>query len=266
MYKTLSIIGKVLYFYRMILLTFNIVNPEIPFDLKEAVTEQELLNKTKDGTFKILHILDKYLFQATFFVEASLVEKLPELLQTIVKKGHELSLINKNSDQEEMEKAKLFAEEITGKRVRGLRQFPGNRLNSTIVKNLGFIYRSPIDYANIFFYKNTLEKKMAKEVDEMMLVPESVSPYSRVPYNDFTFQMIPLFFYENMINETLKKEDYVMVYLDSWQFVELNHSKFGLPLYRKYNLGKQMENKLDRFLLFLEENEWAVNRMKDFFF
>ena len=27
-----------------------------------------------------------------------------------------------------------------------------------------------------------------------------------------------------------------------------------------------MEDKLGRFLLFLEESEWAVNRMKDFFF
>ena len=250
----------------MILLSFNIIHPEISEKNVGLVSEEELLKVTSDGTLKILEILEKYMLQATFFVEISLVEKLPELLKIIVKKGHELSLLNKNSYQSEIEKAKLFAEELTGKRVRGLRQLPEKRVNSEMVKKLGFIYRSPLDYANIFFYKNTLEKKIAKEENGIMVIPESVSPYSRIPYNDFSFQLIPMFFYKNMINETLQKEDYVMVYLNSWQFLELNHSKFGLPLYRKYNLGKQMENKLERFLQFVEESEWAVTRIKDFFF
>ena len=250
----------------MILLSFNIIHPEISEKNLGLVSEEELLKVTSDGTLKILEILEKYMLQATFFVEISLVEKLPELLKIIVKKGHELSLLNKNSYQSEIEKAKLFAEELTGKSVRGLRQLPEKRVNSEMVKKLGFIYRSPLDYANIFFYKNTLEKKIAKEENGIMVIPESVSPYSRIPYNDFSFQLIPMFFYKNMINETLQKEDYVMVYLNSWQFLELNHSKFGLPLYRKYNLGKQMENKLERFLQFVEESEWAVTRIKDFFF
>lgn len=250
----------------MILLSFNIIHPEILEKNKGIVSEEELLKITSDGTLKILEILEKYMLQATFFVEISLVEKMPDLLKTIVKKGHELGLLNKNSYQSEIEKAKLFAEEITEKSIRGLRQFPEKRVNSETVKRLGFIYRSPLDYANIFFYKNTLEKKTAKEENGIMVIPESVSPYSRIPYNDFSFQMIPLFFYKNMINETLQKEDYVMVYLNSWQFSELNHSKFGLPIYRKYNLGKQMQNKLERFLQFVEESEWAVTRIKDFFF
>ena len=57
-----------------------------------------------------------------------------------------------------------------------------------------------------------------------------------------------------------------MIYLNSWQFVELNDKKFGLSFYRKYNLGVQMEEKLDRFLKFVEENDLAITRMKDFFF
>lgn len=250
----------------MILLSFNIINPEIPDRYKSLVSEEELLKITSDGTLKILEILEKHMLQATFFVEISLVEKLPDLLKTVIKKGHELSLLNKNSYQSEIEKAKLFIEEITEKNVKGLRQFPDKRVSSEMVKKLGFIYRSPLDYAHIFFYKNTLVKKIAFEEDELMVIPESVSPYSRIPYNDFTFQMIPLFLYKNMINETLQKEDYVMVYLNSWQFLELNHHKFGLLLYRKYNLGKQMEEKLERFLQFVEESGWAVTRIKDFFF
>ena len=250
----------------MILLSFNIIHPEISEKNVGLVSEEELLKVTSDGTLKILEILEKNMLQATFFVEISLVEKLPELLKIILKKGHELSFLNKNSYQSEIEKAKLFAEELTGKSVRGLRQFPEKRVNSEMVKKLGFIYRSPLDYANIFFYKNTLEKKIAKEENGIMVIPESVSPYSRLPYNDFTFQMIPMKFYQNMVTETLQKEEYVLIYLNSWQFVELNDKKFGLSFYRKYNLGVQMEEKLDRFLKFVEENDLAITRMKDFFF
>ena len=105
-----------------------------------------------------------------------------------------------------------------------------------------------MDFSNIFFFKNALERKIAYEEHEIMVIPESVSPYSRLPY------------------ETLEKEEYVMIYLNSWQFVELNDKKFGLSFYRKYNLGVQMEEKLDRFLKFVEENDLAITIMKDFFF
>ena len=250
----------------MVLLTFNIIAPEIPVSYQKIVTEEELLKITTDGTQKILEILEKYQVHTTFFVEISLVEKLPELLKTIAKKGHELGLLNKYSYQKEIETAKDFLEELTGKTIRGMRQFPEKRLSSEKLKAMQFIYRSPMDFSNIFFFKNALERKIAYEENEIMVIPESVSPYSRLPYNDFTFQMIPMKFYQNMVTETLQKEEYVMIYLNSWQFVELNDKKFGLSFYRKYNLGVQMEEKLDRFLKFVEENDLAITRMKDFFF
>ena len=250
----------------MVLLTFNIIAPEIPVSYQKIVTEEELLKITTDGTQKILEILEKYQVHTTFFVEISLVEKLPELLKSITKKGHELGLLNKYSYQKEIETAKGFLEELTGKNIRGMRQFPEKRLSSEKLKAMQFIYRSPMDFSNIFFFKNALERKIAYEEHEIMVIPESVSPYSRLPYNDFTFQMIPMKFYQNMVTETLQKEEYVMIYLNSWQFVELNDKKFGLSFYRKYNLGVQMEEKLDRFLKFVEQNDLAITRMKDFFF
>ena len=250
----------------MVLLTFNIIAPEIPVSYQKIVTEEELLKITTEGTQKILEILEKYQVHTTFFVEISLVEKLPELLKTIAKKGHEVGLLNKYSYQKEIEIAKDFLEELIGKTIRGMRQFPEKRLSTEKLKAMQFIYRSPMDFSNIFFFKNALERKIAYEEHEIMVIPESVSPYSRLPYNDFTFQMIPMKFYQNMVTETLQKEEYVMIYLNSWQFVELNDKKFGLSFYRKYNLGVQMEEKLDRFLKFVEENDLAITRMKDFFF
>ena len=52
------------------------------------------------------------------------------------------------------------------------------------------IYLSFTDgFSNIFFSK--CFKRKIDEEHEIMVIPESVSPYSRLPYNDFTFVMIP---------------------------------------------------------------------------
>lgn len=261
------IIGKVFYFYGMVLLSFNILSPEIPVGNRELVSEEELLKITYNGTKKIIDILEKHYVFCTFFVEVSLVEKMPDLLQLIVKKGHELGILNHHSAEEEIGEAKLKAEEITGKFISGIRQFPKFKLGSEVVKRMKFSYHSSMYFSNIFWLDKDFDKKTVYEEHELVIVPDSWSPYSKLPYNDFTFQMLPMFFYKNMVNNSMKGDDeYIVIYLNSWQFVELNHSKFGLPLYRKYNLGKQMERKLERFLMFLEESEWAVNRMKDFFF
>ena len=251
----------------MILLSFNIIAPAIPEKNKHLVSDEELLSITLAGTQKIIDVLDKHFVLSTFFVEVSLVEKIPELLKLLVKKGHELGILNKKSSEEEIVKAKLKAEEITGKFISGIRQFPQHKHKSDVVKRMHFSYHSSMYFSQIFWLNKDFDKKTVYEENDLVIVPDSWSPYSKLPYNDFTFQMIPLFFYKNMVNNSMKGDDeYIVIYLNSWQFVELNHSKFGLLFYRKYNLGKQMEDKLGRFLLYLEESEWAVNRMKDFFF
>jgi len=251
----------------MVLLSFNVLAPEIPLDKIDLVSEEEKLKIISNGTETIINILEKHYVFCTFFVEVSVVEKLPDLLKLITKKGHELGILNKHSAEAEIVKAKHFAEEITGKSVIGIRQFPKFKFKSDVVKKMKFSYHSSMYFSNIFWLNKDFEKKTVYEENELVIVPDSWSLYSKIPYNDFTFQMIPLFFYKNMVNNSMKADDeYIVIYLNSWQFVELNHSKFGLPFYRKYNLGKQMEKKLSRFLLFLEESEWAINRMKDFFF
>ena len=60
----------------------------------------------------------KLLFCGNFF------GKVTRTFKTIAKKGHELGLLNKYSYQKEIETAKDFLEELTGKTIRGMRQFP----------------------------------------------------------------------------------------------------------------------------------------------
>ena len=100
----------------------------------------------------------------------------------------------------------------------------------------------------------------------MSIIPESISPYSQLPYNDFTFQIIPQKFYQNMVVETLKNEEFVVIYLNAWQFTDFSKHHFDIPFYRKINSGKSMEDKLTEFLTWINEEEHATSRMKDYLF
>jgi hypothetical protein len=86
---------------------------------------------------------------------------------------------------------------------------------------LEFNYVSNIDNANILFpFKRLKRDTEITEEDGLSIVPESISPYSQLPYNDFVFQILPMKYYQNMVLETLKNDEFVLIYLNSWQFTD----------------------------------------------
>ncbi|WP_415326567.1 polysaccharide deacetylase family protein [Chryseobacterium sp. MMS23-Vi53] len=250
----------------MILFTFNIAN--IQADPKNGIqiSDEERLKISEDNTKAILRILDIHDVKASFFVEISIAQKLQNLLKAISSKGHEIAFFNKNSSLEEIENAKKFTQELLEKQIRGIRQ-KDFKLPQESLKLLEFNYVSNIDNANILFpFKRLKRDTQIIEEDGLSIVPESISPYSQLPYNDFVFQMLPMDYYQSMVFETLKKDDFVLIYLNAWQFTDFSTYKFDIPFYRKLNSGKKMEDKLDALLTWINEKEMATSRMKDYIF
>lgn len=250
----------------MILLTFNIINNKSDLEKGHFLNEQEFLNITIQNSNAILRILEFNNILATFFVEISLVKKLHPLIKKIMGKGHELALYNEKSTFEEIKLAKTLTEEFIGKTIRGIRQKDVS-ISVGELKTLEFSYISNIENANILFPFKRLERSTEILLQNgLNIVPESISPYSQIPYNDFVFQALPSKFYENMVIETIKNEDFVLIYLNSWQFSDVEKFHFKVAFYRKYQSGRRMENKLENFLQWINENELATSRMKDFVF
>ncbi len=98
----------------------------------------------------------------------------------------------------------------------------------------------------------------------MMILHESISRYSQIPYNDFVFQVIPLPYYQNMVLETIRKDEFVLVSLNAWQFTDFKKYQFDLPFYKKYHSRKRMRDKLDQFLSWMNDHQLAFSRIKDF--
>lgn len=250
----------------MILLTFNIINHHRQFRKNEQISDEENLKITENNVSSILRILENHHVLASFFIEISLVEKLKPLIKKIVSKGHEIALYNDNSESSEIETVKRNTEDFIEKIIRGIRQKEVT-ISVNELKNLEFSYISNIENANILFpFKRLKRSTEIFEDNGVNIIPESISPYSQIPYNDFIFQVVPLKFYQNMVVETIKNEDFVLIYMNSWQFTDLEKYRFQVPFYRKYNSGRKMENKLENFLQWMNENEFAFSRMKDFVF
>lgn len=250
----------------MILLTFNIINHHRQFRKNEQISDEENLKITENNVSSILRILENHHVLASFFIEISLVEKLKPLIKKIVSKGHEIALYNDNSEIAEIETVKRNTEDFIEKIIRGIRQKEVT-ISVNELKNLEFSYISNIENANILFpFKRLKRSTEIFEENGVNIIPESISPYSQIPYNDFVFQVVPLKFYQNMVVETIKNEDFVLIYMNSWQFTDLQKYRFQVPFYRKYNSGRKMENKLENFLQWMNENEFAFSRMKDFVF
>ncbi len=93
------------------------------------------------------------------------------------------------------------------------------------LKLLEFNYVSNIDNANILFpFKRLKRNTEITEEDGLSIVPESISPYSQLPYNDFVFQILPMKYYQNMVLETLQNEEFVLIYLNAWQFTDFKNT------------------------------------------
>jgi hypothetical protein len=250
----------------MILLTFNIVNIEAGCKNGSEVSDSDRLKISEENTRAILRILDIHDIKATFFIEISLVEKLQNLLKAISFQGHEIAFYNQNSETDEIENTKKITQDFLEKQIKGIRQ-KDNKISSQILKLMEFSYISNIDNANILFpFKRLKRDTEIIEEDGLSIVPESISPYSQLPYNDFVFQILPMKYYQNMVFETLKNDDFVLIYLNSWQFTDFARYHFDVPFYRRLNSGKKMEDKLDALLSWINEKEMATSRMKDYIF
>lgn len=250
----------------MILLTFNLINIFASLKHNREISEVERTEITQKNTNSLLRILELHDIKATFFVEIALTEKLKPLLKKIIEKGHEISFYNRNSTLKEIEEAKFSIQNFIEKNIRGIRQ---KEISYTVpeLKSLEFNYISNIENANILFpFKRLQRSTEISEEAGMNIVPESISPFSQLPYNDFVFQMLPQTYYQNMVVETLKAEDFVLIYLNSWQFTDFKKYPFQIPFYRKLNSGRKMEDKLEDFLKWINEKELATSRMKDYIF
>lgn len=250
----------------MILLTFNISILQSDRDIRTNISEYELIKSIEENTKIILLLLELHEYHATFFVEISLAEKLQKLLKSLSLAGHEIALYNVNSSLDTIIKTKEKLEDILDKPVKGLRQ-KQHRIPYADIKQMDFTYVSNIEGSKIdFLWRKLTGKSEIYTEGDITVVPESQSPYSQLPFNDYVLQMTPMKYYESMLLESLKSDEYVMIHANTWQFYPKDKLPFDLPFYKKINLGRKFEDRIEELFQFIDDHDIAVSRMKDYLF
>lgn len=250
----------------MILLTFNLIFHPKKQQKRLEISEEQQIENLVGNTKSILRLLENHDTRCTFFIGTDIVSKFLPLCKKIIASGHEVGLYNEGITVEQLHQLKTETEVLLGKPIKGFRQ-KNHLLANSDLKELGFNYVSNVEHSDILFpFKRLKRSTEIIEKDGISMVPDSISPYSQLPYNDFVFQVIPMKFYEGMVAETLKNDQFVLIYLDITQFTDLQRYPFSAPFYRKINSGKKMEDRLEHFLQWIDGQEHATSRMKDYLF
>ncbi len=250
----------------MVLLTFNISLSENQTLKTKNISESELMSSIREKVNSTLLLLELHEFQATFFIDVTFVEELKKTIKNISFAGHEIALFNNNSDPQTIEKVKQNLEDFLEKPIRGFRQ-KYHQISYSEIKKLDFNYISNIEESRINFLWRKLTAKTEIHIEnDLTIVPESQSPYSQLPFNDYVLQVTPMKYYENMLLESLKNNEYVMIYANIWQLYESEDLPIEIPFYKKINIGRKFEDRLEKLFQFIDENEIAVSRMKDYLF
>jgi len=219
-------------------------------DVEDNFTYEELSDKRDwnkyepqvvDNTYKIVSLLSKYNSTATFFIVGHVAERHPELVDIIVKSGHEVASHSyyhkplRYLDIKEIEYdirhssellSKLAGKQILGYRAMGY-SIPEDEISFFhLLKKYGYLYDSSKKYSRSF---QTIEKSLIFHV-----YPSTLNFLGKkIVFSGGTYmRILPLFIIKkgfllyNQINQP------VMVYIHPWEFNK-QQPKRNVPFFQK---------------------------------
>lgn len=249
---------------RKVLLTFDLEEFDIPLEYGSLISWQEQLAIGRQGMHAVTQVLKEHTIATTIFTTAAYALENKEEVRALAEQNEIASHTYNHSTfkEEDLLRSKLALEEITGKKVFGLRMPRMRPVDMLLVKQAGYAYDSSINPTFIpGKYNNThLPKTLYKEQDVFRL-PCSVSPTFRIPLFWLSFKNLPYSFYKNLALTTLRKNGYLNLYFHPWEFTDI--SKYKLPFFIKRHSGKQLTENLHQLIIDLKK-EASFETMNSF--
>ena len=252
----------------MILLSFDIEEFDMPFEYNKTISFEEQMRVSITGTTIILDILDKHKIKATFFSTATFAINAPQIMERIVKEGHEIgwhTYYHSAFKTEDLLASKLKLEEITNTEVIGFRMPRMQPVDEKEIFKAGYIYNSSLNPTYLPGRYNNFDKpRTFFKQDGVWQIPASVSPLVRFPLFWLSFHNLPLWLYQWLCKITLKKDGYLNLYFHPWEFTDLNQKeKYNFPNYVSKNSGVRMAERLDTLITEMKKNNYSFKIFKD---
>ncbi len=239
---------------KSILFTFDIEEFDLPLEFGKHISEKDQFEISKEGTEKIMDLLNKNNIKATFFVSAKFADKHPELIEKI-SMNHEIGLhclehrddysnMDKNMAYSRIKMAKEIIEKIVNKKIVGFRAPRFQPPNYKILDDLGIVYDSSLHPTYIpKRYNNFKSPRTPFYRDGIKIIPLTVSPILRLPIFWIAFRNLPLSYSEYITN---RNKDYVNLIFHPWEFVDI--TEMDLPKLITRNTGEKLIKKLQKYI------------------
>lgn len=243
----------------MIFLSFDIEEFDVPCDYGAKYSpEKDGIEVSCHGTEQILNLLEREEVKATFFCTAVFASSKPNLIQKMVKSGHEIAshgFSHSKNDDKKLGESKEILERITGVQIKGFRQPRMGKIENSKLREAGYLYHASINPTFIpGHYCNLSVNRTPHYNDGVLTIPVSVSPFFRIPMFWLSFHHFPLTLYKWLTLWILHKDGQFNTYFHPWEFYPLNqHDEYNLPYIIKRRSGEVLMKRLEEFIRFAKE-------------
>lgn len=234
-------------------------------------------------TMDILDLLDKFSFKGTFFVLGWTALKVPELVQEINNRGHEIAshgfshklnntdALSNEELSKDLRESKAILEQITGKKIYGYRA-PSFSISDEVlrcIQETGYIYDS-----SLFPFKGNKKYGSLSDKAFCSLDKESFREFG-IPVLDIVglklpfaggayFRLLPLWLIKLATHWT--KNNVIVFYFHPWEFDPLQPRMKGLSFSKQIRHYWGLEKNLDKFSHFVsivQNSGFRVTPLRD---
>lgn len=234
---------------RNILLSFDIEEFDLPQEYGQVMPVAAQLDAGFRGLQEIENVLDQSYVYATLFTTAFFASNHIVAIRQLSHK-HEIAshcFFHSSYTCDDLLFSKETLQEITGKKVFGLRMPRMRKIDPGEVLKAGYQYNSSINPTWLpGRYNNLHIPRLPFREDNLLQFPVSVTPRMRIPLFWLTFRNIPYSLYLRLVLEVLRHDNYVCLYFHPWEFIDL--SGFKIPFYIKRSKPRNMLAKLKKLV------------------
>ncbi|MEO5907892.1 MAG: polysaccharide deacetylase family protein [Ginsengibacter sp.] len=247
-----------------ILLTFDVEEFDLPMEYGIAISNDEQMAVGKKGLDAINEVLEDADIQCTLFTTANFALHFPENIFKLSQR-HEIAshtYFHSSFKQEDLKNSRLALENITLKKVFGLRMPRMKKIKPGWIIEAGYSYDSSINPTWIPGRYNNFSKPRILFMDSgLSKIPVSVTPNLRIPLFWLSFKNFPYQYFKRIALQTLKHDGYLSLYFHPWEFTDL--SNYNLPGMVKSKSGIELLDRIKRLISDLK-NEGDFITMNSF--
>jgi peptidoglycan/xylan/chitin deacetylase (PgdA/CDA1 family) len=253
----------------LILLSFDIEEFDMPLEYGKEISFQDQMDISITGTKHILDILDKHGVKATFFSTVIFAQNAPDIINRIIKSGHELAshgYFHSAFELAHLASSREALQEISSQEITGFRMPRMKPVDENEVRKAGYLYNSSINPTWLPGRYNNLDRPRTRFKEAgIWQIPASVSPVLRFPLFWLSFHNLPLNIYTWLAQKTYKKDGYLNIYFHPWEFTDLaDKNRFGFPGYVSKNSGIKMIERMNLFIGDLKMKNYTFSTLSDF--